>query len=109
MDATRVAWTPVLAILLSACGIPQLRPSDPVRDLPVTFNGVTRAENSSQVGIEEFFGDPTLIGLIDEGLAGNLQLKQLAEDIQIANNEILRRRGAYLPFLTIGGSASLNK
>jgi outer membrane protein, multidrug efflux system len=98
-----------ILLVLSGCGIPQLRHREPVRDLPVSFNGVTSAENSSQVGIDEFFEDPVLTGLIDEGLSGNLQLKILAEDIQIANNEILRRRGMYLPFVTVGGGAALDK
>jgi len=100
---------PLLAIMLSSCGIPGFRHPDPVRDLPETINGGTSSENSSQVGIDEFFNDPMLTSLINEGLVGNLQLKMLAEDIQIANNEILARRGAYLPFVTIGGGAGLNK
>jgi NodT family efflux transporter outer membrane factor (OMF) lipoprotein len=109
MDGIRLAWMPVFAILLSSCGIPGNRQADPGRDLPETFNGATSTENSSQIGIEEFFGDPLLTGLIDEGLAGNLGLKILAEDIQIANNEILKRSGAYLPYVTAGGGASLNR
>jgi NodT family efflux transporter outer membrane factor (OMF) lipoprotein len=109
MDGIRLAWMPALAILLSSCGIPRLQQADPVRDLPVSFNGAISSENSSQVGIDEFFNDPILTGLIDQGLAGNLNLKILAQDIQIANNEILARSGAYLPFVTIGGGAGLEK
>src|SRR5262245_29809142 len=109
MDGIRLAWMPLVAILLSSCGIPQVRQPDRVQDLPVTFNGVTSAENSSQVGIDEFFNDPVLTGLIDEGLTGSLPLKILAEDINIANNEVLARSGAYLPFVTIGGGAGLAK
>lgn len=100
---------PALAILLSSCGIPKLQYPESGRDLPESFNGMNSEENSSQVAIEEFFTDPVLAGLIGEGLAGNLQLKMLAQDIWIANNEILARRGAYLPFLTIGGDAGLAK
>jgi outer membrane protein, multidrug efflux system len=109
MDGFRLAWTPLVAVLLSSCGIPQLRHPDPVRALPETFNGVTSSENSAQIGINEFFNDPILTGLIDDGLAGNLQLKLLAQDIQIANNEILKRSGAYLPIVSIGGGAGVAK
>ena len=98
-----------ILVVFSGCGIPQLRHPEAARDLPVTFNDVISNENSSQVGIDEFFEDPILTSLIDEGLNGNLQLKILAEDIQIANNEILKRRGMYLPFVNLGGNASLNK
>jgi NodT family efflux transporter outer membrane factor (OMF) lipoprotein len=67
------------------------------------------SESSARLGIDEFFGDPTLSRLIAEGLAGNQELKIRAEDIQIARNEILARIGAYLPFLTLGTSAGVNK
>ena len=50
-----------------------------------------------------------LIGLIDQALVGNQELRILTEDVQIASNEILARRGAYLPFVTVGGSPGLNK
>jgi NodT family efflux transporter outer membrane factor (OMF) lipoprotein len=109
MDGIRWAWMPVLAILLASCGIPDNRGAEPGREVPETFNGETSTENSSQVGIDEFFGDPILTGLINEGLAGNQNLKILAEDIAIANNEILSRSGAYLPFVTAGGSPRLDK
>ncbi len=98
-----------LLLILPSCGIPGLHAPVPGRELPDTFNGTTTPENSSQVSINEFFEDPTLTGLIDLGLAGNQELLILAQDIQIANNEILARRGAYLPFLTIGGGAGLAK
>ena len=100
---------PILAICLSSCGIPRLHQADPARDLPVSFNGATSSENASQVGIDEFFNDPFLTSLIDQGLAGNQELKILAQNIEIANNEVLARRGAFLPFLTLGGGAGLNK
>ena len=66
-------------------------------------------ENSAQIAIEEFFNDPILRSLIDQALVGNQELKILDEDIQIANNEILRRRGAYLPFLSFGAGAGMEK
>lgn len=109
MDGIQWTWMAALAIFLSSCGIPQLNHPEQGKDLPDSFNGMDTEDNSSQVTIEEFFSDPILIGLIDEGLAGNWELKILAQDIQIANNEILARRGAYLPFLTIGGRAGLDK
>jgi hypothetical protein len=77
--------------------------------LPEDFNGATTPENSSQVGIEEFFNDPTLISLIDQALVGNQELRFLNEDVQIASNEVLARRGAYLPLVTAGGGPSVTK
>lgn len=78
-------------------------------NLPTDFSGTTGAENSALLPAREFFSDPNLTGLIDQALVGNLELKNLFEDIQIADNEIMRRRGAYLPFFTLGAGASLRK
>lgn len=77
--------------------------------MPVSFNGVTTTGNTSQIGIREFFEDPLLVSYIGQGLQGNQQLKILAEDIRIADNEVLRRRGSYWPFLTYGAGAGLEK
>jgi NodT family efflux transporter outer membrane factor (OMF) lipoprotein len=77
--------------------------------VPKDFDGATSSENSSRVGIEEFFNDPTLIRLIDRALVANQELRILNENVQIASNEVLARRGAYLPFLTAGGGVGLNK
>jgi NodT family efflux transporter outer membrane factor (OMF) lipoprotein len=49
--------------------------------------------------------------LIDQALSpvGNRELKILDEEVQIAANEILARSGAYLPFMTAGTAAGLNR
>jgi len=96
-------------LVLPACHIPDLRHPDPGPGLPESFNGATSSENSSQVPIEEFFNDPKLTSLIDQSLVGNQELKILTEDVQIAKNMIMAREGAYLPFVTIGGGASVNR
>jgi outer membrane protein, multidrug efflux system len=95
-------------LVLPSC-IPNLRPSVPGPNLPESFNGATSSENSAQIRIEEFFNDPALTGLIGQALAGNQELRILNENIQIASNEVLSRRGTYLPFVTVGGGAGLNK
>jgi len=98
-----------LLLVLPSCGIPDLRKPVPVAPLPNTFNGSTSPESSSRVCAEEFFNDPKLLGLINQSLTGNLEQKILAQDAQIAANEILARRGTYLPFISFGGGAGLSK
>ena len=98
-----------MLLVLPSCGIPNLRQAEPGPGLPASFNGATSSENSSQLGIEEFFNDPMLTRLIDQALAGNRELKILDEEVQIASNEILARQGAYLPFVTFGAGAGLDK
>src|SRR5262245_39419292 len=95
-------------LVLPSC-IPIMRRPSSAPPLPTDFSGVSSQENSSQIRIEEFYDDPLLTCLIDQALVGNQELRILNENIQIASNEVLARRGAYLPFLTAGGSPSLKK
>ena len=99
----------LLLLVLPGCGIPKLGLAKHGPPLPGDFNGATTSDNTSYVGTSEFFNDPRLTGLINQALWGNQQLRILSQDIAIANNEILKRRGAFLPFVTLGGSASLDK
>lgn len=108
-NAVTIAIACCLLLILPGCSIPKLHLAEPGPTLPQDFNGSTSTENSAQCGTDQFFDDPKLLSLINQALAGNQQLRILAQDIQIANNEVLRRRGLYLPFLSLGASASLNK
>lgn len=98
-----------ILLLLSGCGIPKLRPPDPGPMLPQTYNGMADPENSSYVPATAFFNDPQLSVLIDQALVNNQNLRILAQNIAIANNEVRRRRGAIWPFVTFGAGASLDK
>lgn len=104
----------VLLLVLPSCGIPMLRQAMPGPDLPASytagFNGPASLENSSQVPIEDFFTDPKLSSLICQALAGgNQELRILYEDVQIARNEVLGRSGTYLPFVSLGLGAGVEK
>jgi outer membrane protein, multidrug efflux system len=92
----------ILLLLASGCRIPSLCGPDAGSPLPGDFNGTTSPENSSHVTINEFFDDPVLTQLLVEALTQNQELKIRNEDIRIASNEILARRGAYLPFVGVG-------
>ncbi|HET6568971.1 MAG TPA: TolC family protein [Rhodothermales bacterium] len=96
-------------LVLPACGIPALRPPQPGPTLPPTFNGAASPESSARLRIEEFFSDPMLTQLIYQSLANNQELKILTQEVQIANNEILARQGAYLPLITLGAGAGMEK
>jgi outer membrane protein, multidrug efflux system len=98
-----------LLLVLPGCGIPKLLGPKPAPPLPESFVGTTTEDNSSFVPPPDFFNDPNLIGLIDQALFSNQELRILAQEIAIADNEVRRRRGAYLPFVNLQGAASLDK
>ncbi|HSQ56929.1 MAG TPA: TolC family protein, partial [Gemmata sp.] len=74
-----------------------------------TVNAETSQENSSQLSVDAFYNDPLLSQLIYQSVSGNRELRALEEEVQIARADILRRRGAYLPFVTFGARAGLEK
>lgn len=96
-------------VVLPSCGIPKLHCAKPGAPLPDSFNGTTTGDNSSQVTWCEFFNDPLLRDLINQALIGNQELRILNEDIRIANFEVMARRGAYLPFVSFGSRAGIDK
>lgn len=104
----------LLLLALPSCGIPDLRKALPGPALPANytagFDGAASLENSSQVPIEDFFNDPKLTSLICQALTGgNQELRILYEDVQIARNEVLGRSGAYLPFVSLGFTAGMER
>lgn len=83
--------------------------ASPQSILRPTIDGNTILENSADLGIHEFFNDPMLTDLIEQGMSSNRELLALNEEIEVARNEVVARRGAYLPILTYGGHADLTK
>ena len=99
------------SLLTSAC-IPAL-PRGPARaantQLPGSFGGVTDTNNSAQVGWREFFTDARLTALIDLALKNNQELNIVALEVDIAQNEVMARRGEYLPRVGIRAGAGIDK
>jgi NodT family efflux transporter outer membrane factor (OMF) lipoprotein len=98
-----------ILLFLTGCQIPKLALPEKGAPLPADFNGKVSAENSAKLSIEEFFNDPVLVFTIEQALASNQELKVLNGDVTIAANEILSRRGEYLPFVSFRGEAGLDK
>lgn len=115
--ALRIAIVSTLLLCIPACRVPNLRGARPANPTPSDFSLSTEAkeegaiieESSGQIELHEFFNDPMLTSLIDQAFIDNQELKILAEDIQIARNEVYKRRGAYLPFGFLGARAGFDK
>lgn len=67
------------------------------------------ADSSASTGLDEFFKDPVLVRMILLAVEGNQELKILNEEIQIARNEVISRRGAYLPFVSFGNRVGMER
>ena len=56
----------IMLLVLPSCGIPPLRDAVPGPGLPADFNGATSPDNSGRLGIDEFYNDRVLTGLIEK-------------------------------------------
>ena len=99
----------IMLLFLPSCGIPPLRHPASAPALPTDFSGRNDSENSSQLGIDEFYNDRMLTCLIEKALFDNRELKVLNEEVAIAGNEVLARSGAYLPFVSVAAGTGLNR
>lgn len=98
-----------LLLLLAGCQIPPLSSPALGPTLPESFQGRMSEESSAQIGIVEFFDDRTLTQIITQGIVQNQDLQVRNQEIRVASNEILARRGAYLPFLSLGARGGFER
>lgn len=87
---------------------PESLTNDTIVSVPNTLEN-SSLESSAQMPLAVFFDDPYLIGLIQQALTQNQELKILAEEIQIACNEAYARSGEYRPFVSFGAGAGIEK
>jgi len=104
------AGTGALAIILSGCAVgPDTRPPSAASlHLPGDFHSPS-GDAADQVTLVQWwtsFGDPQLSGLIDRALAGNNNLATAQARLRAARAALRGSRGALLPTLSAGGSAS---
>lgn len=72
-------------------------------------NSSSNSNDSALKTWRSFFSDTLLIQLIDTALNNNLELKIIQQRIEIDKNEILAKKGEYLPFLNLKAGAGAEK
>lgn len=106
----RGALALVGAALLASC-VPTL-PNGPARapnrNVPENFGEPVDGENSARVDWREFFADPHLVALVETALTNNQELNINIQEMLIANNEVMSRRGEYLPSLSFQANAGVD-
>ncbi|GAB3733143.1 TolC family protein [Hymenobacter agri] len=104
-----------LALAVGACKTPELVVKNENRTVPASYaTGPAAAApldsaTSARVQWKQFFTDPNLQALIETALQNNQELNITRQEIEIAKNEIRARQGEYLPFVTLGGRADVEK
>ena len=99
-----------LALMLQACSIPLLFSKKADTKLPEQFNQQpTMTENAANINWKSFYDDENFQNIIDTSLTNNKEVNILMQRISIAANEIQARKGEYMPFVTIGAGAEIEK
>lgn len=100
-------------VLLAAvgCKTPQLAQRAENKNVPAAYNSTTAADsvNTGKMKWKEYFKDQYLAALIDSALVNNQELNITLQEIEISRNEIKARKGEYLPFVGLKGSAGFDK
>ena len=97
-------------LLATACNIPQsvvYRAEN--RTVPASYNNLQDSANTVKTKWRDFFTDPYLTTLVDTALKNNQELNITLQEIQVARNEIRIRKGEYLPFVGLQGTAGVEK
>lgn len=89
----------------------------PTKDLKVAnttmpskyVDQATESTNSAQLKWKDFFKDEYLTKLIDTALTNNQELRIMMQQIDVAQNEVKARKGEYLPFISYGAGAEVEK
>jgi multidrug efflux system outer membrane protein len=102
--------TASLALAVAACKTPALVQHNVNRTVPTTYNNNTQDTlSTAKLRWQEFFSDPNLKALIDTALQRNQELNITRQELQIARNEVQIRKGDYLPTVSLGARADMEK
>ncbi|MCA9583545.1 MAG: TolC family protein, partial [Myxococcales bacterium] len=116
MSRERLAYSVgalLLAFAVPGCvpSLSQNKPREANREVPAAFangKGGSKA-NSARRKWDEFFADPHLKALIETALKNNQELNIRMQEVLIAKNEVMARKGEYLPKVDAQAGAGLEK
>ncbi len=92
-----------------ACKVPQIVNMEPSKIPQVSFGGKSDSTNIVNIKWRQYFKDPYLVSLIDSALNNNQEMNILNQEIRMTSNEVMARKGEYMPFVNIGGSMGAEK
>lgn len=98
-----------LSLGLAACNIPQLVQKEVEYSMPESFNDSQDTTSMADIDWREYFTDPYLNALIDTALKSNQELNIMLQEVDVVRSEVQARTGEYLPFVSLGGGAGLEK
>lgn len=100
-----------MILTFTGCKTPDLLVKTENKNVPGAFSGTTANDTVStgKMKWKEYFKDKYLTTLIDTALVNNQELNITLQEIEISRNEVRARKGEYLPFIGLKGSAGFDK
>ncbi|MFN3665885.1 MAG: TolC family protein, partial [Sediminibacterium sp.] len=92
-----------------ACKVPAITSKEEDKTVPVSYTNSQDTTNIARIPWRQYFTDPYLIALIDTALLNNQELNITLQEIEMSKNEIMQRRGEYLPFVNIRAGAAVDR
>lgn len=96
----------VVIMLMMACKTPAITGKQANSITPAAFKQSQDSANVANIKWASYFKDPYLVALIDTALQNNQELNITLQEIEISKNEVMARKGEYLPFLNLGAGAA---
>ncbi|MCB9230543.1 MAG: efflux transporter outer membrane subunit [Bacteroidia bacterium] len=111
MNRTIITFLTIIGISLtfSACSLPTLVNRAEKKNTPEKYANNQDTLNSARVNWKQYFSDPNLVALIDTALRNNQELNIAIQEISMVRNEVMARKGEYLPFVNVVGGAGVDK
>jgi len=100
-----------VAFVLNSCNVSKIALKEVDKEIAGSFgDGYTNdTMNSASINWRSYFDDPYLISLIDTALENNQELNIVLQEIEIDRNEVMERKGEYLPTVNIGTGMGTDK
>lgn len=99
---TAVLWT-------GACKVPNVSVRNEDRSTPNAYGLPGDTSNAGSASWHDYFGDPYLNAIIDTALRHNQELNIVLQEVEMSRNEIMARKGEYMPFLNFRGGAAADR
>lgn len=96
-------------VWLGACKVPAITGKQENKSTPGRYSNSLDTTNSATIKWRAYFTDPNLIAIIDTALLNNQELNIMLQEIEMSKNEIMARKGEYLPFVNLGIGAGTVK
>lgn len=99
----------ILVLWLGACKTPVINSKQENRYTPAAYNKMQDSTNSATIQWRNYFKDPYLIELLDTALKNNQELNITLQEIERSKNEVMAKKGEYLPFLNFRSALAADR